>query len=160
MEEPARFDAAAMFDTIEHLFDPRAVLQSVARALRPGGLLLVSTPNFNALSRHLLGPAWAVLGPLEHMYYFEEQTLARLLEVGGFAGVTFARNPQWTPQQTTNFAYTHAPGGVRAQLCRAIVLGGGEALARLVRFARRQDILLCIARKDGRAGEDSVHVDV
>ena len=42
----------------------------------PADCLVVSTPNFNALSRHLLGKPWAVLSPLEHMYYFEERTLA------------------------------------------------------------------------------------
>ena len=69
----AAFDAAVMFDTIEHLFDPRASLASAARALVPGGRLLVATPNFRALSRSLMGSAWAVLSPLEHMYYFEEE---------------------------------------------------------------------------------------
>jgi SAM-dependent methyltransferase len=44
------FDGAAMFDTIEHLFDPRATLTSIARALVPRGCLLIGTPNFDALS--------------------------------------------------------------------------------------------------------------
>ena len=44
--EPASFHAAAMFDVIEHLFDPRAVLTAIARALTPGGTLVISTPNY------------------------------------------------------------------------------------------------------------------
>ena len=68
-----------MFDTIEHLFDPGAVLQAVANALTAGGVLAVSTPNFDAASRFLLGEPWAVLSPLEHVYYFTEDSLRRIL---------------------------------------------------------------------------------
>ncbi len=39
------FDAVVMFDTIEHLFDPRAALMSCARALVPGGLLSHCDPK-------------------------------------------------------------------------------------------------------------------
>ena len=80
----ASFEAAAMFDVIEHLFDPHAVLDAIARALVPGGLLVISTPNFDSASRQLLGVDWAVLSPLEHVYYFTEDSLRRLLEATGF----------------------------------------------------------------------------
>ena len=32
-------------ETIEHLENPRALFRELVRALRPGGLLLVTTPN-------------------------------------------------------------------------------------------------------------------
>jgi SAM-dependent methyltransferase len=137
-----------MFDTIEHLFDPRAVLESIGRALVPGGLLLVGTPNFRSLSRALLGLDWAVLSPLEHLYYFEEPTLRRLLESSGFGSVGFVRrNAAWNPQQTINYTYTQAPRGVRARATGLLVAAGGERLARIVQAAGRQDILLCLARR-------------
>jgi SAM-dependent methyltransferase len=142
------FDAAVMFDTIEHLFDPRAVLESIGRALVPGGLLLIATPNFRSLSRALLGPDWAVLSPLEHLYYFEESTLRRLLESSGFGSIRFVRrNAAWNSQQTINYSYTQALRGVRARATRLLVVAGGERLARIVQAAGRQDILLCLARR-------------
>jgi 2-polyprenyl-3-methyl-5-hydroxy-6-metoxy-1,4-benzoquinol methylase len=143
-----RFDAAAMFDTIEHLFDPGAVLRSMADVLAPGGLLLVGTPNFAALSRLLLGVNWAVLSPLEHLYYFDEGSLHRLLLMSGFDNVRFVRrHAAWTPQETTNFVYTHAPGSVRGRVAAAIVRLGARALAQAVQRAGRQDILLCLATR-------------
>lgn len=146
--QPATIDAAVMFDTIEHLFDPRAVLHSLAEALIPGGMVLVSTPNFDALSRHLLGPDWAVLSPLEHLYYFEERTLAALLEASGFDAVRFVRgHAAWTPQETMNHVYTHAPHGLRARACGLLARAGGRTLARALQRAGRQDILLCTARR-------------
>jgi len=144
----AAFDVVAMFDTIEHLFDPRVALSEISRVLAPGGLLLVATPNFDALSRWLLGPSWAVLSPLEHMYYFQEHTLRRLLETCGFDRIQFIReHAAWTPQQTMNFMYTHCPGGVRARLAALINRVGGYRLAREVQRIGRHDILLCLSRR-------------
>jgi SAM-dependent methyltransferase len=146
----ACFDAAAMFDTIEHLFDPRAALTAIGRALAPGGSLLIATPNFGALSRLLLGKSWAVLSPLEHMYYFEEPTLGRLVEDCGFTGVRFVRlHSAWTPQETMNFVNTHAPHSLRARLAALVGRVGGNPLAREIQRAGRQDILLCLASRRG-----------
>lgn len=39
------FDAIVSFETIEHVADARGFVAECARVLRPGGLLLVSTPN-------------------------------------------------------------------------------------------------------------------
>ena len=142
----ASVDAAVMFDTIEHLFDPRAVLTSLARALVPGGQLLISTPNFQALGRHLLGSPWAVLSPLEHMYYFDEKTLGRLVEACGFTGVRFVRrHAAWNVQETMNFMNSHAPGGWRARATAALARAGGPMLAQVVQRMGSQDILLCVA---------------
>ncbi len=144
------FDAAAMFDVIEHLFDPRAVLTAIARALVPGGLMVISTPNYESASRHLLGVDWAVLSPLEHVYYFTETSLRRLLEVTGFSDVQFVRqHVTWGPQETINFRYTHAPDGFRARATEALVRVGGLRMARALQRAGRQDALLCFARRAG-----------
>ena len=142
------FDAAVMFDTIEHLFDPRAALMSTARAIVTGGLLLIGTPNFRALSRRLLGTSWAVLSPLEHLYYFDERSLRRLVKECGFTGATFVReNPAWTPQETMNFANTHSPFGIRARVAALAGHTGGGPMARAVQRAGKQDILLCMAKR-------------
>ncbi|HEX5712640.1 MAG TPA: class I SAM-dependent methyltransferase, partial [Solirubrobacterales bacterium] len=39
------FDLVVSFETIEHVEDPETVLDELARVLKPGGLLVVSTPN-------------------------------------------------------------------------------------------------------------------
>lgn len=41
----ARFDAVTSFETLEHTTDPDACLASFARVLRPGGVLVLSTPQ-------------------------------------------------------------------------------------------------------------------
>ncbi len=41
----ARFDAAVSFETIEHVSNQAEMLDEIVRVLRPGGLLVMSSPN-------------------------------------------------------------------------------------------------------------------
>lgn len=82
--EPASFDAIVLADTIEHLDDPRSAMANVHRWLRPGGRVLLLTPDFGSIVARLAGPHWWGLLD-DHYYYFTRSTLRRLLESEGFA---------------------------------------------------------------------------
>lgn len=79
------FDAVSLWDVIEHVPSPRAYIARAARLLRPGGMLGLTTPNIRSLNYLLLGRNWEVVGPNEHIYYFNARTLDRLLRDAGFA---------------------------------------------------------------------------
>lgn len=151
---PARtFDVAVMFDVIEHLFDPKAVLEAIGRVLKPGGLLLITTPNFDALSRHALGSAWAVLSPLEHVYYFTEATLRELLARSSFSDVRFVRRRRGSsPIETMNYRYTHDPAGRRARLYAGFVSRLGWLALPWVQRAGLGDVLVCLSRPSWAPG--------
>jgi 2-polyprenyl-3-methyl-5-hydroxy-6-metoxy-1,4-benzoquinol methylase len=80
------FDVVYCSEVIEHLLDPMMLLGEIARILRPGGLLYLTTPNFNSLSRRLLGSRWRVIAK-EHICYFTPGSLERALREAGFAKV-------------------------------------------------------------------------
>lgn len=147
MSFPERsFDVAVMFDVIEHLFDPRAVLEATRRALKPGGLLAVSTPNFDALSRFALGEDWAVLSPLEHLYYFTESTLTRFMESAGFVDAKVIRRyPSWGPTETMNYHYSHAPHSLRNRIYGGLVQSLGRLAYRGIQKMGRGDGLIAMA---------------
>src|SRR5262249_1288229 len=105
----APFDVVVMFAVIQHLFHPIIALRAIRSILRSGGVLVVGTPNYHALSRHALGSQWAILSPFEHMYYFSEETLRRALVESGFTSVVYVRRHEgWSPFETMNAKHTHA----------------------------------------------------
>lgn len=56
----AEFDLVVSIQVLEHLIDPAAGVEELARVLRPGAALLLSTDNRrNLLTRALNGPRWA-----------------------------------------------------------------------------------------------------
>lgn len=89
-----KFDAITLFDVIEHLHNPFQQLSRLSTWLRPGGCLVVSTPNYlgllprlQGLARRLTGRPWAHLTPPFHLYDFTPRTLATALRRAGLQPV-------------------------------------------------------------------------
>jgi SAM-dependent methyltransferase len=61
------FATVVAAEVIEHVFDTQAVVNELARVLRPGGWLVVTTPNLVALS----GRAQLLLGRSPHNVEFD-----------------------------------------------------------------------------------------
>lgn len=96
--ESSFFDVITSFEVIEHINNPREEALSISKILRSGGLLYVTTPNFNSISRFLLGPRWNIIEYPEHLSYYTKATLVRLFRNLGFevqsvksTGISFDR---------------------------------------------------------------------
>lgn len=74
------FDAIAMWDVVEHLWDPRGACRRLVDLLRPGGRLILSTPDIGAATARLMGRRWAFMTPPEHLGFFNRSSLSVLLE--------------------------------------------------------------------------------
>lgn len=82
--EAGSFDVVCSFEVIEHINNPRTELTHFHQLLRKGGLVYCTTPNFNAVERHLLGSDWNILGYPEHLSYYTPSTLKRVFKEAGF----------------------------------------------------------------------------
>lgn len=82
-----RFDLVLMSEIVEHVAALLGVLQEVRRVLRPGGALVLTTPNLWDVRRvvaALGGPSWTGDRDPTHINLQSPRTLRRRLEAAGF----------------------------------------------------------------------------
>jgi 2-polyprenyl-3-methyl-5-hydroxy-6-metoxy-1,4-benzoquinol methylase len=79
-----KFDVITFWDSLEHLPNPRAILQEAGRLLRPGGIILIGLPNFGGYQARHFAEDWFGLSLPHHLCHYTRDTLARLLEQCGF----------------------------------------------------------------------------
>lgn len=78
------FDAVTLSQTIEHLYDPKSALRECLRILKPGGLLVMTTPNVTSLGATEFGAFWRGWEPPRHLHLFSVESLRRLTQGAGF----------------------------------------------------------------------------
>ena len=89
--DEASFDAIFAGEILEHLFDTDHFLRECHRVLKPGGTLVLTTPNLCALKNLFL---WAAgkqlqyidyrLGGLGHVRYFSPESLKQIFQDNDF----------------------------------------------------------------------------
>lgn len=55
----ASFDAITLIEIVEHLRDAQSLLRECTRILKPGGVVLVTTPNAHSWTARAMGARWA-----------------------------------------------------------------------------------------------------
>jgi len=78
------FNVVCLFHVIEHMLDPLATVRKIRDLLRQDGRMVLECPDFGSGNARKLGPRWIMVQPKEHLYYFDECSLRRLLEGAGF----------------------------------------------------------------------------
>jgi len=85
----AHYDIVTMTDVFEHIVNPREVLATVRRVLKPDGIVFIKVPNglFNVMKyrmRHMLGKAESDdFDAYEHVVHYSEQTLDAMIRAAG-----------------------------------------------------------------------------
>lgn len=79
------FDAITMNHVIEHVFDPVALLQEARRILKPGGRLVMVTPNALSMGHRVFGRFWRGLEPPRHIQIFTPSSLDTVARSAGLA---------------------------------------------------------------------------
>ncbi len=136
------FDAVTLWDVIEHVLDPAAVVARARDVLRPGGVLLVCTPDEDSQLARLgwtlyrAGYRYAAeaLHPRYHNYFFSRRSLDDLLRRHGLVPVAGYSQPARAG---------HSP--LAGRIHRAAIAGS----ERVARIGDRGYERVTIARREG-----------
>lgn len=79
------FDSVTMNHVIEHVPDPIGLLTECCRVLRPGGKLVIATPNIRSLGVQVFGEYWRGLEIPRHLFLFSPRALRACAEAAGLA---------------------------------------------------------------------------
>ncbi|HWH34595.1 MAG TPA: class I SAM-dependent methyltransferase [Acidimicrobiales bacterium] len=79
-----QFDLIAAWMVLEHLHDPIQVLTRMRAWVKPSGWLALSVPNAASVERRIFRSHWYALQLPRHLYHFEPDTLAHLLQAAGW----------------------------------------------------------------------------
>lgn len=106
------FDVVTAFQTIEHFADPVAFVRSVKVLLKPGGLIILTTPDRKSLMGQVQGRRWFGYYNDEHLFFFDRRTFEATLQKGGLSDITIAReagrllSPSWVITRLFRYYYT------------------------------------------------------
>jgi 2-polyprenyl-3-methyl-5-hydroxy-6-metoxy-1,4-benzoquinol methylase len=85
------YDAITLSHVLEHVHEPRLVVQAIHRLLKPGGVIYVDTPNIESKGAQFWGKNWRGLETPRHLVLFSLQGLVGLLKAGGFENLKIKR---------------------------------------------------------------------
>jgi SAM-dependent methyltransferase len=144
----ASFDAVTFRLVFEHLREPKAALQTCRRALKPGGVLWIATPNLASEGHRLFGEHWIHLQPPRHPVIQTPDSASQLLEGSGFELVALlpSRQAAWSFRMSAALARNLAPFANPPALSAALAFRARLADARALRRPEAAEVVILVAR--------------
>ncbi len=81
------FDVVSMCGVIEHLHDPLDSLRKIRALLKPGGRVFITTHDISGPGPRLYGTHWVGWEVPQHLYFFDQNSICKILEKAGFHSV-------------------------------------------------------------------------
>lgn len=81
------FDIITMFQSLEHMFNLKEILENVHKILKDNGILYICVPNMDFFESRLFGKYYYNLEVPRHLYFFTKESLDNLMLNNGFKRV-------------------------------------------------------------------------
>jgi len=81
------YDAVVMTHVIEHVTNPSEMIAAITKKIKSGGDIIISTPNSNAIFKHIFGVKWWPYLIDDHVSFFNLQHIEKLLMANGFSTI-------------------------------------------------------------------------
>lgn len=85
----SQFDLITLLGIIEHVTDPIGLVEKASNFLKPGGILVIQTPDSSSFVARIMRRFWPCYTPIEHIHLFSRRSLAMLLESFGYKNISF-----------------------------------------------------------------------
>lgn len=148
-------DAVVAWHVIEHVPDPWALLEAAAGALRPGGIVLLATPNPAAFGLRVLGSRWPHVDAPRHLHLLTHRAVIERGRAAGLEPVQLtATDPGGIGWNAFAWRYAlRAPGSRWWRERSAHILGDaiGEILAPVERHGLRGAAYTLVMRRSDSA---------
>jgi 2-polyprenyl-3-methyl-5-hydroxy-6-metoxy-1,4-benzoquinol methylase len=83
----AKFDCIIATQVIEHIYEPLSFVKQLVDRTRPGGHIVLATPDIGGVLRKAMGRRWPSFKVPEHVVYFDYRTLSSLMFRAGLVDV-------------------------------------------------------------------------
>ena len=81
------FDVVTLWQVLEHMPYPLTVLKEIHRILKPGGMLVITTPDIEKIPARILKTRWWCITRL-HINQFTTKTLTNILKNAAFQNIS------------------------------------------------------------------------
>jgi SAM-dependent methyltransferase len=153
--EPERYDAAVFVHSLEHINEPVRALELIRTALAPGGLVLITVPNFGGWQARRFGRFWFHLDVPRHRVHFTPTVLERALRTAGLEvlSVTTSSSSVGLPGSLQYRAFDRClfPGGFGLRAVSGLAVLALPAAIALDGATGGGDLLHAVARRRPRA---------
>ncbi len=78
--EKESFDVISLFDVLEHLTNPKEIINQAQSYLADEGLLFIYVPNWDSASKMIMNEDAHFIWPTHHLNYYTPKTLSDFLE--------------------------------------------------------------------------------
>ncbi len=84
--DPTSFDLICCFMTMEHVYDPLVIARAAHRLLKPNGIFITVTHDYNSLVNRMLGKKSPIID-IEHMQLFSKKSICELFKYSDFNNI-------------------------------------------------------------------------
>lgn len=92
-----KFDCIVAIQVIEHVYKPKYFLEQMVNHLKPGGKIVIATPDMGGLLKKFTGSHWPSFKLPEHILYFDKKTLYDLMRHAKLMNVDMLPYPHAFP---------------------------------------------------------------
>jgi len=92
---PASVDVVCLWHVLEHIPQPRKVLEALHQSLKPGGRFFCEVPNAGSVMARRQGERWDYLDPGHHVGFYSPHTLREALTSTGYEDVETSTVPMF-----------------------------------------------------------------